>query len=123
MAREEQLDDALFESLQSSVAPGECIYTIARSQPNWISEISREGVWVETARSRARATGPQLVPAWMINRAFRALVEHGTLTHARLLGELNVKRSAAVCALLAKLPGVEVAHDPAPRLRYEGPSE
>jgi hypothetical protein len=55
------MDEALLDGLRSSIEAGECIYTIARPQPNWIMEITPEGVWVETARSRGRATGPQLV--------------------------------------------------------------
>jgi hypothetical protein len=122
VARTDLLSDSLFESLQSSIEPGECIYTIARPQPNWIVEITPEGAWVETNRSRRRATGPQLVPAWMLNLAFAELVKHRTLTPARLLGELNIKRSAAVCALLARLPDVELVQHPNPHLRYAGRS-
>jgi hypothetical protein len=54
----------------------------------------------------------------MLNVAFRELAEHHTLTPARLQRELDVKRSAAVCALLARVPGVDVVHHPSTHLRY-----
>ena len=44
---------------------------------------------------------PQIVPAWMIVAAWEHLRQNGALTHQELLNELNVKRSAFVCALLA----------------------
>lgn len=47
----------------------------------------------------------------MIQSAWDHLNTHGSLTHKFLLASdgLNVKRSAAVCAILARLPDVEVA--------------
>lgn len=45
----------------------------------------------------------------MLNCAWRELTKPRSLTNAFLLNDLNVKRSAAVCALLARLPDVEVA--------------
>jgi hypothetical protein len=45
---------------------------------------------------------------------------HGRLTNARLLRQLNVKRSSAVCALLARIPGVEVAPSGPIELRLAG---
>ncbi len=46
----------------------------------------------------------------MIQLAWDHLHLHGELTNAYLVADdgLNVKRSSAVCALLARLPGVEV---------------
>ena len=46
----------------------------------------------------------------MIQVAYDWLRAHGTLTNRFLLDTdgLNVKRSSFVCALLARLPGVEV---------------
>jgi hypothetical protein len=51
---------------------------------------------------------PQMVPAWMIVAAWEHLRHNGELTHHELLHELNVKRSAFVCALLAQFPDVVV---------------
>lgn len=45
----------------------------------------------------------------MISVAIRHLHTYGVLSQQQLLNELNGKRSAFVCALLALLPGVEVA--------------
>lgn len=63
-----------------------------------------------TERSAARDTGPQLVPAWMIQAGWEHLRSYGSLTNAYLLSAkgLNVKRSSAVCAILARLPEVRV---------------
>jgi len=48
------------------------------------------------------------VPAWMIQLAWNYLCDNGTLTNAHLVATdgLNVKRSAAGCALLSTLPSV-----------------
>jgi hypothetical protein len=47
----------------------------------------------------------------MFQLAVDQLEAHGRLTNAYLLSSdgLNVKRSSAVCAILARLPWVEVA--------------
>ena len=46
----------------------------------------------------------------MVQAAWEHLTAHGTLTNTHLLAKdgLNVKRSSAVCALLARLPEVTV---------------
>jgi hypothetical protein len=52
---------------------------------------------------------PQLIPAWMFTLASDYLRTHGHLSNRYLPATdgLNVKRSSAVCAILARLPGVE----------------
>ncbi|KUI09918.1 hypothetical protein AU190_05765 [Mycolicibacterium acapulense] len=103
-----ELDDELYNRIASVLEAGDEIETLSISRPNWISSFDRSGVWVETERSRARRSGPQLVPAWMIAVAWERLSERGALSHAELLGEMNVKRSAFVCALLARFRDVVV---------------
>ncbi len=75
-----------------------------------VGDITPDGVWVETERSRAAGRPAQLVEAWMIQVAWDWLAAHGTLTNRHLLATdgLNVKRSSFVCALLACLLEVEV---------------
>lgn len=51
--------------------------------------------------------GAEPIPAWMFNLAWERLQTHGELTNGELLNELRVHRSSAVCAILARLPGVE----------------
>jgi hypothetical protein len=51
---------------------------------------------------------PQIVPAWMIVSAWEHLRHNGELSQNELLNELNVKRSAFICALLAQFPYVVV---------------
>ena len=71
--------------------------------------ISPDGLHVHTARTRAQGEGAQLVPSWMIRLAWDYLQTHGELRNPKLLNDLRVHRSSAVLALLARLPGVEVA--------------
>ena len=78
-------------------------------KPNRVTRLLRTGLYVETDRSRARGTGPQVVPAWMFNVAWTYLRAHGRLTNPHLLNVLHVHRSTAVLAILATLPGVRVA--------------
>ena len=103
-----ELDDDLLDRILAVVQPGDEILTLSRKRPNVIAAIDREGIWVQTLRSDSRRSGPQLVPAWMIVTAWQHLQEAGNLSHAELLEELNVKRSAFVIALLAQFPEVTV---------------
>ncbi|PND55342.1 hypothetical protein CRM90_22970 [Mycobacterium sp. ENV421] len=108
MVRDEEFTDDVFEKVCAAVTAGEAISTLGILRPNWIAEIRRDGILVETTRSRELGRGPQLVPAWMINEAWTQLCAQGTLSQEQLLNELNVKRSAFVCALLAHFVGVQV---------------
>ncbi|OBF29762.1 hypothetical protein [Mycobacterium sp. ACS4331] len=103
-----EFDDDLLDRITSVAEVSHEIPTLSIKRPNWISSVDRGGVWVETERSRARRSGPQLVPAWMIVTAWKRLCERGNLSQVELLKELNVKRSAFVCALLAQFPDVAV---------------
>lgn len=106
-----ELDDDLLERITEVVAGSDVIETLSNKRTNWMTSFDPTGVWVETERSRARVTGPQLVPAWMIVVAWEQLCKNGTLSHIELLNYLNVKRSAFVCALLAQFPDVVVVQD------------
>lgn len=108
VTRRVRFTDDVFEKVCATVTDGEVISTLGISRPNWIAGIDRDGILVETMRSQNINRGPQLVPAWMINVAWAHLRTHGTLSQKHLLNELNVKRSAFVCALLARFDGVEV---------------
>ncbi len=103
-----ELDDELLERILSVIQPGDEILTLGRKRPNFIAAVDREGVWVRTLRSDSRRAGPQLVPAWMILTAWKHLRMTGELSHAALLDDLNVKRSAFVIALLAQFDDVVV---------------
>lgn len=87
---------------------GTVIRTVAERKPNTVAAVDDEGVWLETGRTIEKGTGPQLVPWWMFEKAWAHLEQHGRLTNKHLLDELNVKRSAAVCAVLATLPEIRV---------------
>ena len=107
-ARSTEFNDELFNRVLSVLESGDEITTLSNKRPNRIVSIDRSGVSVETLRSDHRGTGPQIVPAWMIVAAWDHLRQNGELTHHELLNELNVKRSAFVCALLAQFPDVVV---------------
>lgn len=101
-------DDDLRERVERAVRPGKVIETLGIARPNRIVSIDRDGVRVETERSIVKGTGPQLVPAWMIVKAWEHLCRYGRLSNQELLNGLNVKRSAFVSALLSRFPEVEV---------------
>jgi hypothetical protein len=103
------LDAGLWELIRSSIRAGDVVRTLADGRPNTVTEVSRAGLWVETARSRDAGTGPQPVEPRMLDVAWAALLSEGELTNRRLLDELRVHRSSFVCALLARVPGVHVA--------------
>lgn len=107
-ARNVELDDDLLQRIHAVVQPGDEISTLTTKRPNVVAAIGPDGIWVETLRSDHRRSGPQLVPAWMIVTAWRRLQQNGVLTHAELLDDLNVKRSAFVVALLAQFTDVVV---------------
>ena len=111
------MSDALYALVADTISVGQVIETLARKQTNYIAGIDRPGVYVETERSKVRGTGPQHVPAWMIDTAWDHLRRNGELSQVTLLNDLNVKRSAFVCALLARFPGVVVHSDRAVVLR------
>jgi hypothetical protein len=107
-SRSTELDDELFERVLSAVEPGEEIPTLSIKRPNRIVAIDRSGIEVETLRSDRLNSGPQTVPAWMIVAAWNRLRQKGELSQDELLNDLNVKRSAFVCALLSQFPDVVV---------------
>lgn len=81
--------------------------TLGRTpKPNRIVDLTPTDVFVETERSRTVSGGAEPIPAWMFNVAWDYLQTHGHLTNGILLNHLRVHRSSAVCAILARVPGV-----------------
>lgn len=115
------MDAGLWELVRATFRAGDVVHTLVAQRPNTVTEISRAGIWVETTRSRAAGTGPQLVEPWMLDVAWAALLADGELTNRRLLDDLRVHRSSFVCALLARLPGVRVAGRRPIRLVLDAP--
>ncbi len=103
-----EFDDTLLERIQSVVQPGDEILTLAAKRLNLIAAIDRNGIWVQTSRSKSHHAVPKLVPAWMITTAWQQLQKAGVLSNTELLDDLNVKRSSFVIALLAQFPDVVV---------------
>lgn len=54
--------------------------TLADGKANLIHEVTADGVWVETERTRTAGRPAQLAPAWMIQIAWYWLQVHGRLT-------------------------------------------
>jgi hypothetical protein len=111
IARPAEFDEELFQLIKRIVGVGDVVTTLGTARPNRVSAIDETGLWVETEKSIREGNGPKLVPAWMINAGWQHLEKHGQLSQAELLDDLNVKRSAFVCGLLARFPGVEVGDE------------
>ena len=118
-----RLPEQLVEAFEDLRATNPVITTVGRGRPNRIARVGPEGVWIETGASAAKHSGPQLVPAWMILAAWDHLTTSGRLENAYALSSsgLGIKRSSAVCALLAHLPGVSVASSRPVVLVYDDP--
>lgn len=100
----------LFAHIRGQLSTSDPIHTLSSGRPNWVVGITLTHLNVETERSRGAGRGPQEVPAWMFEAAWQRLTMRRILTNQELVstGDLNVKRSSLVCAVLAKLPGVTV---------------
>lgn len=97
-------DDDLFERVLAAANAGDVITTLGIARPNWIVSVDREGVKVETERSKERGTGPQLVPAWMVTTAWEHLGRYGRLSQKELLGPLTVQALRVRVRLARSLP-------------------
>lgn len=106
---EEKFSPQLLSAIRAVVATNDGVFaTLAKGKSNRVIEVTPTGLYVITEASKKKGSPPQLVPAWMIEVAWNYLRRHGRLTNRYLLATdgLNVKRSSAVCAILATLPGV-----------------
>lgn len=107
---EDRFPPELYAQLVAVVAARGGVFETLGPSPkiNTVTEVTPTGLYIETSRSRAKGEGPQFVPAWMFGLAWDYLRSHGELSNRYLVADdgLNVKRSSAVCAILATLPGV-----------------
>ena len=60
----------VWNDLLGVLEEGKVIYTLARRQPNEITDIDEEGIWVMMERS---SPGSELVPKWMFELAINYL--------------------------------------------------
>ena len=121
MDKHAPLTPELLAALQAAVATSDVFYTLGRTPAaNVVSDVSEVGFLVQTAAAEKKGTPPQRVPAWMLQVAWDHLTQAGQLTNQQLLSELRVMRSSAVCAVLARLPGVMVEPGPGIVLVYRG---
>ena len=96
----------LLAALQREVERNPLFATLTRGNPNRVVAVTPAGLYVETRDSLRKGTPPQLVPSWMFELAYEALRARGRLSQQEVLNTLNIKRSAAVCAILARLNDV-----------------
>jgi hypothetical protein len=116
---EEEIEPELLGFIQAQVRDDPKLYTLGpMPKPNVVREATPAGLWVETERSLGAKRPPQLIPPHMLNLAWDALRSRGELSNRDLLEELRVHRSSFVCAMLAKVPGVEVVSSRPVLLRY-----
>lgn len=107
---EEPFEPELYQAITAEVRRSPTFMTLGpKPRPNRVVELTPVEAHVETERSRERAGGSEVIPAWMFNLAWERLRTHGMLSNSVLLNDLRVHRSSAVCAILARLPHVERA--------------
>jgi hypothetical protein len=104
---DDELEGDLLDALSREVARNPVFLTLGKRAPNRVTDLTRSEVLVETEASRRKRGGSESIPAWMLNIAWEYVHKQGTLTNKVLLEELRVHRSSAVCALLARLPGLQ----------------
>lgn len=116
----EPMPPSLVERLIAAIPAGSVVPTLSTGAANRVAAVTADGVWVETDRSAAAGSGPQLVDGWMLGLAWTALQAAGELTNDHLLNDLHVHRSSFVCAALAQLPEVEVLERRPSKLALRG---
>jgi len=110
LPRAEGLEPELQAAIEVARSADPVFLTLGpRPRRNIVTQVSADAVYVETDKSRAEHGGPEPVPATMFNLAWNHLRAHGRLSNTTLLNELRVMRSSAICAILARLPGVRRA--------------
>ncbi len=120
-ASEETLEPYLLAAISAAQRADPVFMTLGPTpRANRVVEVTQSEVLVETERSLARRGGAESIPAWMFNLAWEWLRAKGQLTNRTLLDELRVHRSSAVCAILARVPGVEACARPNITLRWRG---
>lgn len=107
------LDADLQHLLLTAVGEGATVQTVANAKPNTVGSITAEGVEIMTERSNPSY---ELVPAWMLNAAWRNLRTKGEIGREEMR---DLRRGSAVFALLARLPGVSIASARPVRLRFD----
>lgn len=104
----EVIDPELYAELERAVEADPLFWTLGSSpRRNLVHTVMPTHVLVETDKSKAEGGLPQPIPAWMLNVAWEYVRGHDVLTNHYLLNELRVHRSSVVCAILARIPGIE----------------
>lgn len=123
-AVDEEIEPELLAQLVTVARENPTVYTLGSApKPNFVSDVTASGLWVETESSRAKhaetgRSAAQVVTPRMLNLAWDALRARGRLTNGELLNELRVHRSSFVCGILARLPDVQQERGTKIALRY-----
>ncbi len=104
---EDPFEPSLLKAMRAEVKRDPIFRTLSQGRPNRVVELTPVEAFVVTERSLQKTRGPESIPAWMFNLAWDRLRSFGTLTNRELLDDMRVHRSSAVCAMLARVPGVE----------------
>jgi len=104
-------DPLLLAQLHREVEREPLFHTLSHGKPNRVAEVNESGLYIETEASRSKGRPAQLVPSWMFELAYEALRARGRITQQEVLNDLNIKRSAAVCAILARLEHVSTSRE------------
>lgn len=119
----EPIDPELLMALELACRQDPVFATLGRApRPNRVVALTPAEVLVETERTHREGTGAQSIPAWMLNLAWECLRSRGELSNMTLLNQLRVHRSSAVCAMLARVPGVRVSTLGGITLFWRGPA-
>ena len=106
--QQELFDSELYTALRAEVRRDPVFRTLGRDRPNRVVERTPIEVQIETERSREGPEAQSLYPLGCSTSPGIGCGTHGTLSNVELLNDLRVHRSTAVCAILARLPKVEV---------------
>lgn len=110
-AGDEVFPDPLYDALVRQVAREPVFLSLGHKRPYRVTELRRNGLWIETDALLLRHLPSQFVPAWMLTLAWDVLRVQGSLTRSYLRDNdgLNLTRASEILAFLARLPAVRVA--------------
>ena len=92
MPTADQLLADMETALRGYQLTGKPLHTLGRPQPNWVTDVTEAGVWVETRRSRGN---PQLVHREWLRASIEELTAQGTVVAEMLPGRRGSARRSS----------------------------